>query len=192
MNINDIIEYVMNTPQNTNKAVLSSMLTSLDTTNTNNEITYVVPPQRIALVENDFGVHMGVLSNVDFSNVNDKDFLLFKILTGPNEDETYDDEDIASNLYTDIEQYSESSNTCGFENTHMIFMMQQFDGVWVCAAYDASENTNITGIIEVTVEKFDISNIVDAIGLEPIVSELPQIDMSGGTDDSNGEEIPRP
>ena len=121
MSKQDVIDYVMNTPYNTNEAVLRTLLDGLNSSDDNQENNYqenyIVPPQLMVLEENE----SLIVDDVDVSTLEDNELAIIKIYTT--------NEDIIINLTNyDAE---EKVFYFGTEKTTDIMSYDSIDECWI-------------------------------------------------------------
>ena len=162
----DIIDYVVETPTNTNPAVLSSMLDTFSASTANDAIAaaeaskVVMPAQYVTIVDADVEV-----TDVDMSGLENREKLLFEVLV-----EGIYEETVFFNIkYGDGEAHTTTNEMIGITEGGLHITVQKTDNVWKLKVTDGS--TYVPGSYIIKIIKIDILDAINAYPREEVESE---------------------
>ena len=153
----DIINYVVETPTNTNSAVLSSMLDIFSISTSNDTIVaaeaskVVMPAQYVTIVDADVEV-----TDVDMSGLENREKLLFEILVQG----TYDETVVFNIKYGDGEAHTTTNEMVGTTEGGLHVTVKKTDDVWKLKVTDGS--TYVPGSYIIKIIKIDILDAINA------------------------------
>ena len=152
----DIINYVVETPTNTNRAVLSSMLDIFSTSTSNDAIAaeaskVVMSAQYVTIVDADVEV-----TDVDMSGLENREKLLFEVLVQG----TYDETVIFNIKYGDGEAHTTTNEMVGNTEGGLYITVKKTDDVWKLKVTDGS--TYVPGSYIIKIIKIDILDALNA------------------------------
>ena len=157
MDKNDIIEYVMNTPHNTNRAVLNSMLDTViqSESEASEEPTNIIMPAQYIVVTDSVVEVQGV----DMSTLTDKEKLLYRVLIVDAETKTF------SIHYGDGEAHTTTNEMIGIVHEEPLYItVKKTDDVWTVRVTDGS--SIVAGNYVVEILKSDVLSIAAVIPRE--------------------------
>ena len=157
MDKNDIIEYVMHTPHNTNRAVLNSMLNTViqSESEASEEPTNIIMPAQYIVVT-DSAVEV---QDVDMSTLTDKEKLLYRVLIVDTETQTF------TIHYGDGEAHTTIDEITGVVHEEPLHItIKKIDDVWTVRVTDGSSIVAGNYVIEVL--KSDVLSIAAVIPRE--------------------------
>ena len=142
MNKQDIINYVCETPANTNRAVLTSMLNNFITEASEGTETFqiIMPAQYVTITDDDVEV-----TDVDMTGLNDGDKLLFEILVEDNSGER-----VTFRInYGDGEAHASTEEVIGATEGGLYVTVKKKDETWKLKVTDGSDYTPGSYIIKI-------------------------------------------
>ena len=157
MDKNDIIEYVMHTPHNTNRAVLNSMLNTViqSESEASEEPTNIIMPAQYIVVT-DSAVEV---QDVDMSTLTDKEKLLYRVLIVDTETQTF------TIHYGDGEAHTTIDEMIGIVHEGPLYItVKKTNDVWTARVTDGS--SIVAGNYVVEILKSDVLSIADVIPRE--------------------------
>lgn len=155
----DIIDYVVETPTNTNPAVLSSILDTFSASTSNDAITaaeaskVVMPAQYVTIVDADVEV-----TDVDMSGLENREKLLFEVLV----EGTYDETVFFNIKYGDGEVHTTTNEMIGITEGGLHITVKKTDDVWKLKVTDGSGSTYVPGSYIIRIIKIDILDAINA------------------------------
>ena len=157
MDKNDIIEYVMNTPHNTNRAVLNSMLNTViqSESEASEEPTNIIMPAQYIVVTDS----VVEVQDVDMSTLTDKEKLLYRVLIVDTETQTF------TIHYGDGEAHTTIDEMIGVVKEEPLYItIKKTDDVWTARVTDGS--SIIAGNYVIEILKSDVLSIAAVIPRE--------------------------
>ena len=157
MDKNDIIEYVMNTPHNTNRAVLNSMLNTViqSESEASEEPTNIIMPAQYIVVT-DSAVEV---QGVDMSTLTNGEKLLYRVLIVDTETKTF------TIHYGDGEAHTTIDEMIGVVKEEPLYItIKKTDDVWTARVTDGS--SIIAGNYVIEILKSDVLSIAAVIPRE--------------------------
>ena len=157
MDKNDIIEYVMNTPHNTNRAVLNSMLNTViqSESEASGEPTNIIMPAQYIVVTDS----VVEVQDVDMSTLTDKEKLLYRVLIVDTETQTF------TIHYGDGEAHTTTNEITGVVHEEPLYItVKKTDDVWTARVTDGSSIVAGNYVIEIL--KSDVLSIAAVIPRE--------------------------
>ena len=157
MDKNDIIEYVMHTPHNTNRAVLNSMLDTViqSESEASEEPTNIIMPAQYIVVTDSVVEVQGV----DMSTLTDKEKLLYRVLIVDAETKTF------SIHYGDGEAHTTTDEMIGVVHEEPLYItVKKTDDVWTVRVTNGS--SIVAGNYVVEILKSDVLSIAAVIPRE--------------------------
>jgi len=157
MNKQNIIDYVLKTPSNTNPAVLGTMLDTFSTSTSNNAIAaaeaskVVMSAQYVTIVDADVEV-----TDVDMSGLENREKLLFEVLVQG----TYDETVVFNIKYGDGEAHTTTNEMVGTTEGGLYITVKKTDDVWKLKVTDGS--TYVPGSYIIKIIKIDILDAINA------------------------------
>lgn len=157
MSKQDIIDYVLKTPSNTNPAVLSSMLDIFSASASNDAIVVaeaskvVMPAQYVTIVDADVEV-----TDVDMSGLENREKLLFEVLV----EGVYDETVFFNIKYGDGEAHTDTNEMIGITGDGLHITVKKTDDVWKLKVTDGS--TYVPGSYIIKIIKIDILDAINA------------------------------
>lgn len=153
----DVINYVMDSPQNTNKAILDSILDSLTTDSVQTAIEnaeaakVIMPAQYVTITDADVEV-----TDVDMTGLNNGDKLLFEVLVeGDNEGQ------VAFRIsYGDGEAHASTEEMISIAEGGLHVTVKKTDNVWKLKVTDGS--SYVPGSYIIRIIKIEILDAIDA------------------------------
>ena len=153
----DIISYVLESPSNTNKAVLNSMLNTVieNESEASEESTNIImPAQYIAITDSTVEVQ-----NVDMSTLTNGEKLLYRVLIVDTETKTF------TIHYGDGEAHTTIDEMIGIVHEEPLYItIKKIDDVWTARVTDGS--SIIAGNYVVEILKSDVLSIATVIPRE--------------------------
>ena len=153
----DIIDYVMTTPHNPNKAVLSTMLNTViqSESEASEEPTNIIMPAQYIVVT-DSAVEV---QDVDMSTLTDKEKLLYRVLIVDTETQTF------TIHYGDGEAHTTIDEMIGIVHEEPLYItIKKTDDVWTARVTDGS--SIIAGNYVIEILKSDVLSIAAVIPRE--------------------------
>ena len=153
----DIIDYVMTTPHNPNKAVLSTMLNTViqSESEASEEPTNIIMPAQYIVVT-DSAVEV---QDVDMSTLTDKEKLLYRVLIVDTETQTF------TIHYGDGEAHTTIDEMIGIVHEEPLYItIKKTDDVWTARITDGS--SIIAGNYVIEILKSDVLSIAAVIPRE--------------------------
>lgn len=153
----DIIKYALETPSNTNKAVLESMLNQFSANESaaaieNTEAAKVImPAQYVTIVDADVEV-----TDVDMSGLENREKLLFEVLV----EGTYEETVFFNIKYGDGEAHTTTNEMIGITEGGLHITVKKTDDVWKLKVTDGS--AYVPGSYIIRIIKIDILDAIDA------------------------------
>ena len=157
MDKNDIIEYVMNTPHNTNRAVLNSMLNTViqSESEASEEPTNIIMPAQYIVVTDS----VVEVQDVDMSTLTNGEKLLYRVLIVDTETKTF------SIHYGDGEAHTTIDEMIGVVKEEPLYItIKKTDDVWTARVTDGS--SIIAGNYVIEILKSDVLSIAAVIPRE--------------------------
>ena len=157
MDKNDIIEYVMNTPHNTNRAVLNSMLDTViqsESEASEEPTNIIMPAQYITVTDSAVEVQ-----DVDMSTLTNGEKLLYRVLIVDAETKTF------SIHYGDGEAHTTTDEMIGVVREEPLYItVKKTDDVWTVRVTNGS--SIVAGNYVVEILKSDVLSIATVIPRE--------------------------
>lgn len=153
----DIIDYAVKTPTNTNPAVLSSMLDIFSASTSNDAIAaaeaskVVMPAQYVTIVDADVEV-----TDVDMSGLENREKLLFEVLVQG----TYDETVFFNIKYGDGEAHTTTNEIIGITEGGLHITVKKIDDVWKLKVTDG--DGYVPGSYIIRIIKIDILDAINA------------------------------
>ena len=157
MDKNDIIEYVMNTPHNTNRAVLNSMLNTViqSESEASEEPTNIIMPAQYIVVTDS----VVEVQDVDMSTLTNGEKLLYRVLIVDTETKTF------TIHYGDGEAHTTIDEMIGVVKEEPLYItIKKTDDVWTARVTDGS--SIIAGNYVIEILKSDVLSIAAVIPRE--------------------------
>lgn len=157
MDKNDILNYVTETPGNTNKAVLNSMLNTViqSESEASGESTNIIMPAQYIVVTDS----VVEVQDVDMSTLTDKEKLLYRVLIVDTETQTF------TIHYGDGEAHTTIDEITGVVHEGPLYItIKKTDDVWTARVTDGSSIVAGNYVIEVL--KSDVLSIAAVIPRE--------------------------
>ena len=153
MNKQDIINYVCETPTNTNKAVLTSMLDnfSIEASEEAEASKIIMPAQYVTIVDDDVEV-----TDVNMTGLNHGDKLLFEVLV-----ESDNEGQVSFRIsYGDGEAHTSTEEMVSIAEGGLHVAVKKKDGAWKLKVTDGSDYTPGNYIIKII--KINILELLNA------------------------------
>ena len=153
----DIIDYVVTTPHNPNKAVLSTMLNTViqSESEASEEPTNIIMPAQYIVVTDS----VVEVQDVDMSTLTDKEKLLYRVLIVDTETKTF------SIHYGDGEAHTTIDEMIGVVHEEPLYItIKKTDDVWTARVTDGS--SIIAGNYVIEILKSDVLSIAAVIPRE--------------------------
>lgn len=153
----DIIDYVVETPTNTNPAVLSSILDTFSASTSNDAIAaaeaskVVMPAQYVTIVDADVEV-----TDVDMSGLENREKLLFEVLV----EGTYEETVFFNIKYGDGEAHTTTNEMIGITEGGLHIIVKKTDDVWKLKVTDG--DGYVSGNYIIRIIKIDILDAINA------------------------------
>lgn len=157
MDKNDIIDYVMTTPHNTNRAVLNSMLDTViqSESEASEEPTNIIMPAQYIVVTDS----VVEVQDVDMSTLTNGEKLLYRVLIVDTETKTF------SIHYGDGEAHTTIDEMIGVVKEEPLYItIKKTDDVWTARVTDGS--SIIAGNYVIEILKSDVLSIAAVIPRE--------------------------
>ena len=153
----DIIDYVVTTPHNTNRAVLNSMLNTViqsESEDSEGPTNIIMPAQYIVVTDSAVEVQ-----DVDMSTLTDKEKLLYRVLIVDTETQTF------TIHYGDGEAHTTIDEMIGVVHEEPLYItIKKIDDVWTARVTDGS--SIIAGNYVIEILKSDVLSIAAVIPRE--------------------------
>ena len=157
MGTQEVVDYVMNSPHNTNRAVLNSMLNTViqSESEASGEPTNIIMPAQYIVVTDS----VVEVQDVDMSTLTDKEKLLYRVLIVDTETQTF------TIHYGDGEAHTTIDEMIGVVHEEPLYItIKKTDDVWTARVTDGS--SIVAGNYVVEILKSDVLSIATVIPRE--------------------------